>query len=197
MEEWNDNPPFFRLPQGLVKKYGWNVAGIYSVLLECCTSPIYEVAITHAKISDMCGMPVMTVRRTIAKLENVGLIERIATVRNVNVYKVVPIVHDRVHQQSDSDDEPKQLYGQYQHVLLSATEYQALVQEFGDYKIKKYIQKVDDYCQQNGKLYSDYAFTIRKWIKEDQEIQQSDSHHFTEEELAGYLRLVNRFRDDD
>lgn len=200
MEELNDKQPFFIVPQGLVKKYGWTIAGVYSVLLHKCKPPIYEVTITRAELSVLCGTTLMTIRRSIEKLIEIDLIERITTAGGANVYKVVPIVNARIHQHAErtqSDGEPKQIYGEYKHVLLSESEYESLINEFRDYKVKKYIKKVDEYCQQHGTTYSDYAFTIRKWIREDQEKQKSDSHHLTDEEMEGYLRLVNRFRDDD
>lgn len=60
-------------------------------------------------------------------------------------------------------------YGEYSHVLLTCEQYSALVKDFGKKTAKEYIKKVDEYCQQNGKIYNDFNLTIRKWIEEDKQ----------------------------
>lgn len=66
-----------------------------------------------------------------------------------------------------ADSEPKTKYGEYKHVLLTGTQYANLVKEFGVKTADEYIQKVDEYCQQNGKTYKDYNLTVRKFMRED------------------------------
>ena len=74
----------------------------------------------------------------------------------------------QVSQKADSkQSEPRTKYGEYKHVLLTGTQYANLVKEFGVKTADEYIQKVDEYCQQNGKTYKDYNLTVRKFMRED------------------------------
>lgn len=57
----------------------------------------------------------------------------------------------------------KHLYGEYKHVRLTDDEYDRLVRDYGEEATHKGIKKVDEYCQQHGKTYTDYNLTIRKW----------------------------------
>lgn len=66
-----------------------------------------------------------------------------------------------------ADSEPRAKYGEYKHVLLTGAQYTNLVKEFGAKVADEYIQKVDEYCQQNGKTYKDYNLTVRKFMRED------------------------------
>lgn len=65
-------------------------------------------------------------------------------------------------------------YGEYHHVKLTDDQYQKLISDFGENKTAEYIRKVDEYCQQHGKSYKDYALTIRNWIRKDDEKNGSD-----------------------
>lgn len=58
-------------------------------------------------------------------------------------------------------------YGEYNHVLLTDEQHTKLINDFGTDKTNEYIKKVDEYCQEHGKTYSDYNLTIRKWLKKD------------------------------
>ena len=82
-------------------------------------------------------------------------------------------------------------YGEYKHVLLSDDQYNRLVMEYGVENVAEYIRKVDEYCQQNGKRYSDYNLTIRKWFGKDNkkpvakktlEQPKAEDHELTDEE---------------
>lgn len=74
---------------------------------------------------------------------------------------------------TDSEGETKKpkekakVYGEYHHVKLTASQYEKLVESYGEDIIKEYIIKVDEYCQQYGKSYKDYYLTIRNWLRKD------------------------------
>ena len=59
--------------------------------------------------------------------------------------------------------------GTYKHVILTDKQYENLTSEFGDKLVDDYISRVDEYCGSSGKVYSDYAATISRWIKADRE----------------------------
>jgi DNA replication protein DnaD len=63
--------------------------------------------------------------------------------------------------------EVKHKYGEYSHVRLTDMQYSKLIEEYGESRIKLYIKKVDEYCQQHGKSYKDYNLTIRNWMNKD------------------------------
>ena len=60
-------------------------------------------------------------------------------------------------------------YGEYKHVKLTDEQHSKLIGEFGEEKTAEYIRRVDEYCQQCGKRYSDYNLTIRNWLRKDDE----------------------------
>lgn len=74
---------------------------------------------------------------------------------------------------TDSERETKKpkekarVYGEYHHVKLTSSQYEKLVESYGEDIIKEYIIKVDEYCQQYGKSYKDYYLTIRNWLRKD------------------------------
>ncbi len=54
------------------------------------------------------------------------------------------------------------------HVILSTTEEQQLIKNYGDRAIKEYIEKINDYISSKGlKPYKDYAAAIRQWLRRD------------------------------
>lgn len=61
----------------------------------------------------------------------------------------------------------KHKYGEFKHVMLTDEQYNKLLDSIGETKLKEYITKVDEYCQQYGKHYKDYFLTIRNWYKKD------------------------------
>lgn len=61
----------------------------------------------------------------------------------------------------------KIVFGEFEHVFLAQSEYDKLVEQFGEKITAEYIRKVDEYAQQHDRIYSDYYLTIRNWIRED------------------------------
>lgn len=64
-------------------------------------------------------------------------------------------------------------YGEFKHVFLTDEQFKKLVADFGEKKIAEYIRRVDEYIQQSGKSYRDFALTIRKWIYDDCKLSKS------------------------
>lgn len=60
-------------------------------------------------------------------------------------------------------EEVRHKYGEYQHVMLTDTQYQKLCKDYGEDAVLDGIKNVDEYCQQYGKSYKDYNLTLRKW----------------------------------
>ena len=60
----------------------------------------------------------------------------------------------------------KHHYGEYKNVMLSDSQLEKLKSEFPT-SWELWIQKADNYCQQNGKKYNDYLATIRNWARKE------------------------------
>lgn len=58
-------------------------------------------------------------------------------------------------------------HGEYKHVLLTDEQYNKLLSDYGEKLLSEYIRKVDEYCQQHGKSYSDWNLTVRNWMRRD------------------------------
>lgn len=63
--------------------------------------------------------------------------------------------------------ETKHKHGEYNHVTLTASEYQRLIDDYGTQRVESAIRRVDEYCQTSGKRYKDYNLVIRKWGMEE------------------------------
>jgi predicted phage replisome organizer len=61
----------------------------------------------------------------------------------------------------DSGKPQKHKHGEFNHVLLTDDEYSRLCDDYGPATAELYIKKVDEYCEQSGKLYKNYNLAIR------------------------------------
>lgn len=62
---------------------------------------------------------------------------------------------------NDTAKPQKHKHGEFKHVLLTDSEYQKLIEDFGESVTATYIRKVDEYCEQSGKRYKNYNLAIR------------------------------------
>ena len=60
-------------------------------------------------------------------------------------------------------DPVRHRYGEYRHVLLTDTQYQKLVEDYGETALLEGIKNVDEYCEEHNKSYSNYNLTLRRW----------------------------------
>lgn len=54
-------------------------------------------------------------------------------------------------------------HGQFGHVLLTDDQFDALVEKHGSTETENAIRAVDEYCEQSGKTYRNYALVMEKW----------------------------------
>lgn len=66
----------------------------------------------------------------------------------------------------DRDKAPKHKHGEYQHVLLTAEQYEKLSQDLGD-KTAEYIRRLDEYIEMKGAKYKNHYLTIKNWFRKD------------------------------
>lgn len=60
--------------------------------------------------------------------------------------------------------EPKHKYGEYQHVLLTDTDRERLVNDYGEDETHKAIKYLDEYIETSGKKYKNHYLVMRKWV---------------------------------
>lgn len=87
-------------------------------------------------------------------------------------------------------EEPRHRYGRNGKVMLSDKELEKLKSEFPT-DWEEWIERVDGYCQQMGKTYSDYLQTIRNWAKKDKEQGRHTS------KTSGYKNRFHNFTPSD
>lgn len=85
---------------------------------------------------------------------------------------------------------PQHKYGEYKHVLLSDDQYSSLIKDFSEAKVKDYIRRVDEYCEQHGKSYKNYALTVRNWIRRDHKENGNNGNH-TESKGNSFAELFS------
>lgn len=60
--------------------------------------------------------------------------------------------------------EQKHKYGEYQHVLLTDTDRERLVNDYGEDATHKAIKYLDEYLETSGKKYKNHYLVMRKWV---------------------------------
>lgn len=210
MKESSHNMGFCRLPFELLTDENLTAsdAVVYAVLLDACTDTL-NCTMALSAVIELSGLSDKTVRRCLIRLEQYEYIEiehtgrestyRLADIIGLKRQKQKPIIRQSRHApdvpvEPEQQQELKLRYGKYQNVMLSIDEFDSLVTDFGNQKAISYIQKCDEYCQQTGKSYADYAVTIRKWIAEDAhkpESQKAEKDAERKERVQKYMELVN------
>lgn len=147
----------------LAIEHGANVAFLHGILTQKAVNN--KITISQTELVELSGMSERTVRNILAKLIDLSLIKCIRKGKE-NTYQVRPLEVDSAGQQPER--EPKQPYGAEAIVMLTPTEYAALIKDFGESKIKDYIERMEIQYHRSGKPYGDYNYMIRDWIKKDQ-----------------------------
>lgn len=208
MKESTRNLGFCRLPFELLADESLTVsdAVVYAVLLDACVNEL-SCTIALASIVELSGLSNRTVHYCLDRLEQCEYIEREHTGRET-IYRLADIIGLKRQKakpairQTKLSPEPEQgqqeiklLYGDYKNVALTVTQFDKLMQDFGEQKTIEYIRKLDEYAHEHGKQYNDCNFTIRKWIAEDNKRQSAIDDVKRQEfaEIDEYLALVNKF----
>lgn len=91
---------------------------------------------------------------------------------------------------------PKHRHGNFSHVLLTEDEVNRLSADFGYDVMLMYIQKLDDYLENNpSKHYANHNLTIRNWINKDKQKQPSLPIQQKEETWMEVAERIQRERD--
>ena len=95
--------------------------------------------------------------------------------------------------------EPRHKYGEFKNVLLSDKDLEKLKAEYGEELVEKYIKKMDEWIELNGRRYKNYYLALRQWmnkevskkqekVEKQEEDTKYDEEYFTklmEETLRG------------
>jgi len=70
-------------------------------------------------------------------------------------------------EEKDKEKESRHNHGINNHVLLTDTNYSELCDRYGKQLADEYIQKVDDYCENHGKSYTNWTNAVHTFIRND------------------------------
>lgn len=63
--------------------------------------------------------------------------------------------------------EPRHKYGEFKNVLLSDKDIEKLKAEYGEELVEKYIKKMDEWIELNGRRYKNYYLALRQWMNKE------------------------------
>lgn len=132
----------------IIKQHGLVVAAVYAVIVATPT-------IKQAEIARECNISIKTAQRALETLQQVGYIRIKNNKPNSNIYEILDV------------KKRKEVYGAFGHVQLSTSEYQGLMQDYGETTVTKYIKRLDDYLEIHPeKHYSAHHQVLRNWIED-------------------------------
>ena len=88
---------------------------------------------------------------------------------------------------NNTTKEPRHKYGEFKNVLLSDKDLEKLKTEYGEELVEKYIKKMDEWIELNGRRYKNYYLALRQWMnkevskkQEKVEKQEGDTKYYEE-----------------
>ena len=63
--------------------------------------------------------------------------------------------------------EARHKYGEFKNVLLSDKDLEKLKAEYGEELVEKYIKKMDEWIELNGRRYKNYYLALRQWMNKE------------------------------
>ena len=94
-------------------------------------------------------------------------------------------------------------YGEFKNVLLSDKDLEKLKAEYGEELVEKYIKKMDEWIELNGRRYKNYYLALRQWMnkevsKKQEKVEKQEGDTKYDEEyftklLEETLRGGNKF----
>ena len=68
--------------------------------------------------------------------------------------------------------EVRHKYGEFKNVLLSDKDLEKLKTEYGEELVEKYIKKMDEWIELNGRRYKNYYLALRRWMDKEKPKKQ-------------------------
>ena len=63
--------------------------------------------------------------------------------------------------------EPRHKYGEFKNILLSDKDLEKLKAEYSEELVEKYIKKMDEWLELNGRRYKNYYLALRQWMNKE------------------------------
>ena len=102
--------------------------------------------------------------------------------------------------------EVRHKYGEFKNVLLSDKDLEKLKTEYGEELVEKYIKKMDEWIELNGRHYKNYYLALRQWMnkevsKKQEKVEKQEGDTKYDEEyftklMEETLRGGNKFQGD-
>lgn len=102
--------------------------------------------------------------------------------------------------------EVRHKYGEFKNVLLSDKDLEKLKTEYGEELVEKYIKKMDEWIELNGRRYKNYYLALRQWMnkevsKKQEKVEKQEGDTKYDEEyftklMEETLRGGNKFQGD-
>ena len=102
--------------------------------------------------------------------------------------------------------EVRHKYGEFKNVLLSDKDLEKLKAEYGEELVEKYIKKMDEWIELNGRRYKNYYLALRQWMnkevsKKQEKVEKQEGDTKYDEEyftklMEETLRGGNKFQGD-
>ena len=99
--------------------------------------------------------------------------------------------------------EVRHKYGEFKNVLLSDKDLEKLKAEYGEELVEKYIKKMDEWIELNGRRYKNYYLALRQWMnkevsKKQEKVEKQEGNTKYDEEyftklMEETLRGGNKF----
>ena len=83
---------------------------------------------------------------------------------DIDIEKEKDIDTNKKKESTHPQKEPKHKYGEYQHVLLTDTDRERLVNDYGEEETHEAIKYLDEYIETSGKKYKNHYLVMRKWV---------------------------------
>lgn len=88
----------------------------------------------------------------------------------------------------DGNEKAKRKYGNNKNIKLGDDEYKDLCRKYGEYTVKKYIDRMDDWMQKKRRdPYKDHAAELEKWMQKDGNLPDNC------ERIKKYEQFINVF----
>lgn len=151
-------------------------------------------------LNEMVGIPPVnqsdTQRLTQVRLGKDSIELSKDSINNIQDDKSSPCLEDAKDNKSKTEKkkEVKSKFGEFEHVLLTDSEMNRLIDELGEEMYSACIKKLDEYIEYSGKKYKNHNLVIRNWVVKavTEDKQKAGNSANGTNESKNYNDTVNR-----
>ena len=131
----------------------------------------------------------MTYNNNIDKINDNNNYNNIDKIKENKSSPILEIQKDNKNK-TEKKKEPKHKFGEFDHVLLTDSEMNGLLKDFGDKIFTEFVRRLDEYIEMKGAKYKNHNLVIRNWIKRDNE-KGKGNNKTTDQKTNDYNSTVN------